>query len=292
MTWIISWIQQSQKALLWCLRWQTVRYWIRSGYASKGIVYFFVGFLALRAALGDPVVIVGTEEALLVLLRQPLGAAIVTMLSVGLLGYGFWRFVQAIADPEHDRKLNVKSVAQRIGYLMSGLAYTNLDYESADFALETEPVETDALNETVSQILQYGFGEVVIALGALTIFGIGAIYIYGAVSGEFITEFKSTCDLLDRTSYRWLRRAATYLAQVGYTARGVAILVIGVGFIRAAITSSVEPAGGLQEALQQLLKRSYGTEGLILIALGFIAYAAYMVFTAIYRRFQVDEVNL
>jgi len=289
MTRIRHWITRLQKALLWCLKWQAVRCWIRLGYASKGMVYFFVGFLALRAALGDPVTIVGTEEALLVLLRQPLGATAVTVLSAGLCGYGFWRFVQAIADPEHDRKLGFKSIGQRIGYLMSGLAYSNLAYESADFVLDSEPVETDALDETVSQILQYGFGELLLALGALPIFGIGAIYIYGALSGEFISEFRHTCDLLDRTSYRWLRKAATYLAQIGYTARGVAILVIGTGFVRAALTSSVKPVGGLQEALQQLLERSYGTEGLALIALGFIAYAVYMVFAAFYRRFKCGE---
>ncbi len=291
MTWIISWLKQGQAALLWCFKWRFVRYWVRSGYASKGVVYFFVGFLALRAALGNPVTIVGTEEALLVLLRQPLGAAIVTALSIGLCGYGFWRFVQAIADPEHDRELGLKSIGQRVGYLMSSFAYTNLAYESVDFALDTAPIETDAISETVSRLLTYQFGEALIGLGALVIFGIGAIYIYGAVSGEFISEFKSTCDLLDRTSYRWLRKAATYLAQIGYTARGVAILVIGGGFIRAALTSSVEPVGGLQEALQQLLKRSYGTEGLMLIALGFIAYALYMVFNAFYRRFQIDTIE-
>ncbi|MGF1514525.1 MAG: DUF1206 domain-containing protein [Elainellaceae cyanobacterium] len=287
MKWI-SWLKQGQEALLWCFKWQAVQYWVRFGYASKGVVYFFVGFLALRSALGNPVPIVGTEEALLVLLRQPLGSAIVTVLATGLCGYGFWRFVQAIADPEHDREINLKSVGQRLGYLASGLAYTNLAYESMDFAFDTDPVRSDSLNETVSQILRFERGELLIGLVALTIFGLGAIYVYGAVSGEFISEFKRTCDLLDRTSYRWLRRAATYLAQVGYTARGVAILVIAVGFVRAALTSSVEPAGGMQEALQELLKQSYGTEGLILIALGFIAYALYMVFAAFYRRFQVD----
>ncbi|MGF1535294.1 MAG: DUF1206 domain-containing protein [Elainellaceae cyanobacterium] len=280
-------LEQSQKALLWSFSWQPVRYWVRLGYASKGIVYFFVGFLALRSALGNPVPIVGTEEALLVLLRQPLGTAIVTVLATGLCGYGFWRFVQAIVDPEHDRETSLKSVGQRIGYLSSGIAYVNLAYESVDFAWDREKVNTDATNEALSRILRFEFGEVLIALIAITIFAVGAIYIYGAVSGEFISEFRSTCNLLDRTSYRWLKKAATYLAQVGYTARGVAILVIGVGFVRAALTSSVEPAGGMQEALQALLKQSYGTEGLILIALGFIAYGLYMVFNAFYRRFQV-----
>ncbi|MEO0409720.1 MAG: DUF1206 domain-containing protein [Cyanobacteria bacterium P01_A01_bin.135] len=282
------WLKRGQKALLWCFQWPLIRYWVRAGYASKGIVYFVVGFFVLRSALGNPVPIIGTEEALLVLLRQPLGTTIVTLLAAGLCGYGFWRFVQAVVDPEHDREMSLKSIGQRVGYLASGVAYTNLAYESVDFSWDSEKIDADATNEALARILSFEFGELLIAAVAITIFVIGAIYIYGAVSGEFISEFRRSCNLLDCTSYRWLKKAATYLAQVGYTARGVAILVIGVGFVRAALTSSVEPAGGMQEALQALLKQSYGTEGLVLIALGFIAYALYMVFSAFYRRFQVE----
>lgn len=282
------WPQQIQQVLLKCFKWKIVRYWIRVGYASKGIVYFAVGFLSLRAALGDPVAIVGTEGALLTLLRQPLGGGIVTTLAVGLCGYSFWRFIQAISDPEHERELSFKSVGQRIGYLMSGMVYVQVAYESVDFALDPEPVQTDAVNRALLRILEFRYGEELIALVALAILGIGAIYVYGAISGQFISEFKRTCGVFSQSQYRWLRKVATYLAQIGYTARGAALLIIGVGYVRAALTSSVAPAGGMEESLQQLLQRSYGTEGLLTIALGFIAYSLYMVFIAFYRRFQVE----
>ena len=282
------WLRRCQKALLWCFRWTWVRYWVRAGYASKGIVYFIVGFFVLRSALGNPVPIVGTEEALLVLLRQPLGTTVVTALAFGLCGYGFWRFIQGIVDPEHDRELGIRSIGQRVGYLASGGVYTNLAYEAVDFSWDSEKVDADATNAVLARILSFQFGEVLVALVAIAIFAVGAIYIYGALSGEFISEFKRSCELLDRQSYRWLKKTATYLAQVGYTARGIAIVIIGIGFVRAALTSRVEYAGGMQEALQALLEQSYGTEGLVLIALGFLAYGLYMVFAAFYRRFQVN----
>ncbi|MEB3355794.1 MAG: DUF1206 domain-containing protein [Synechococcales bacterium] len=285
---MLGWLKQIPRLLLKCFKWKAVQYWIRFGYASKGIVYFSIGFLSLRAALGQPVAIVGTEGALLTLLRQPLGEIIVTILAVGLCGYSFWRFIQAISDPEHERGLSLQSVGQRVGYLISGMVYVQVAYESVDFALDPSPIQTDVVNRAMLRVLGFKYGEALIVLVALVTFGIGAIYVYGAISGKFISQFKRTCRVFSQSQYRWLRKMATYLAQIGYTARGVAILVIGVGYVRAALTSSVAPAGGMEEALKQLLQRSYGTEGLLMIALGFIAYSLYMIFNAFYRRFQVD----
>ncbi|MGB3492557.1 MAG: DUF1206 domain-containing protein [Elainellaceae cyanobacterium] len=285
---MLRWLKQIPRVLLKCFRWKIVRYWIRFGYASKGIVYFSIGFLSLRAALGDPVAIVGTEGALLMLLRQPLGEIIVTTLAVGLCGYSFWRFIQAISDPEHKRELSLKSIAQRVGYLISAIVYVQVAHESVDFAWDSSPIQTDAVNSAVFRVLGFKYGEELIALVALVIFGIGAIYVYGAISGKFISEFRRTCRVFSQSQYHWLKKMATYLAQIGYTARGVAILVIGVGYVRASLTSSVASVGGTEEALQQLLLQSYGTESLLMIALGFIAYSLYTIFNAFYRRFQVE----
>ena len=71
----------------------------RFGYMAKGVVYLTVGLTAGWAAWsgGRPE---GSEAALSTILEQPFGQALLMVVGVGLLGYSFWRFVQAIRDTE------------------------------------------------------------------------------------------------------------------------------------------------------------------------------------------------
>ena len=65
----------------------------RLGLAAKGIVYLLVGMIAARAALlhrGGPK---NQAGALVEILHQPLGTALLTAIGVGLAAYVAWRTV-------------------------------------------------------------------------------------------------------------------------------------------------------------------------------------------------------
>src|SRR5215212_7470071 len=59
------------------------------------------------------------------ILAEPLGKVMLALTGIGLIGYILLRFAQALLDPEH-KGTNAKGIAQRVGYLLSGLFYVGL----------------------------------------------------------------------------------------------------------------------------------------------------------------------
>jgi hypothetical protein len=99
----------------------------RLGYASKGLVYFIVGFLAAQAAFSMGGRTTDTSGALSAIVNQPFGKFLLFLVTIGIIGYALWRIVQTIIDPEHQgQKMDAKRIAQRIGYALSALAYAGL----------------------------------------------------------------------------------------------------------------------------------------------------------------------
>lgn len=279
MTDVRYYIKVLQQLLKRLLSWRPVRWWFRAGYFAKGLLYGLIGLFAARSALGGPVQILGTEGVFERLVRQPFGALPILALSSGLVGYAVWRMIQAIADPEHDRPRNWRSILQRLGYAASGLSYGSLAYGSVEFLLESRPEPDDTVEDFTSQIMAFPLGEVLVGVGGLIVIAVGLTYLYGGISGAYISEFKASCD-------ERLRQVAVWLGQTGYMARGIAFTVIGGGLIKAGLFSSSAPAGGLENALEMLQSETYEASGLSLIAIGFLAYGLYMFFAALYRRFK------
>src|SRR5262245_45704552 len=99
---------------------RTYEWLARIGYAAEGCVYIIMGGLAVLAALGAGGRTTGAKGALLVLLSQPLGFALLGLVAFGLLGLSGWRIAQSILDA--DRLGNEgKALVRRIGYAVSGV---------------------------------------------------------------------------------------------------------------------------------------------------------------------------
>src|SRR3954465_14462164 len=94
----------------------------RFGYASKGVVYLIAGLFTARAAFGLGGQATDKNGALLTILAGPFGKLALALIGIGLIGYILLRFVQALLDPEH-KGTDAKGVAQRVGYVLSGLFY-------------------------------------------------------------------------------------------------------------------------------------------------------------------------
>ncbi|MGD1856860.1 MAG: DUF1206 domain-containing protein [Leptolyngbyaceae cyanobacterium] len=258
-----------------------IKVWMRLGYAAKGFIYLIIGLFALGRALERRMPLLGTEGILQVVTRQPLGLFFLYLLASGLAGYAFWRFVQALSDPEHSGKQSLLRTVQRLGYAISGFSYAGVVYASIELIANVSSEQDDTLEDFAAQLVETGWGVLLLVLAGLTVVGVGFVYIYGGLSGAYISQFKRECD-------RNLSRVATWLGQIGYTARGVAFVVIGIGQLQAAFLSRSDPAGGLQNALEKLEAQPYGKVSLGLIAAGFIAYALYAIFVSFYRRFRLQ----
>jgi len=75
------------------------------------------------------------------------------------------------------------------------------------------------------------------------------------------------------------------MGKLGFTTRGVSFILVGSYLMKAAYLLDKETAGGFGEVLDRLDSQPFGKVWLTAIAFGFLAYAAYMVMAAFYRRF-------
>ena len=81
-----------------------------------------------------------------------------------------------------------------------------------------------------------------------------------------------------------VRTAFTTIGVTGLLARAVAFGLIGIFVLKAARDYTPRDAVGIDGALARLLQHSYGTAALIVVACGLIAFGAYSVADARYRR--------
>lgn len=117
-------------------------------------------------------------------------------------------------------------------------------------------------------------GQILVGVVGLVIVGIGAYHCWkGATSG-----FRDELDFRDLAGRSGT--AVEWIAQFGYIAKGVALLLIGALVVIAAAQLDPNAAGGLDVALKALASQPFGPYLLTLVALGFIAFGGYLVVRA------------
>lgn len=257
-----------------------LRQYILIGYGAKGTLYLFIGISAVQAAMTSHRQASGTYLTLSFLTSQPLGKFFVCLLAIALTGYVLRRLLQTILISEESNSWSLKSILQRLGYIMSGLSYAGVTYSAFGIVFELGEYD-DTIKDLVSQLFDQAIGEWLIFLGGIMVTTVGLAYIRGAYTGSYISDFES--DDIHHELEKW----ATRTGKLGVTARGLAFVATGILLVETAISGSSELAGGLQNALRVLAANSLGWLWLILIGCGFICYGLYMYVVTLYRRHAV-----
>lgn len=257
----------------------------RLGYTAKGIVYAIVGVLAVQAAFGTGGRTTDTKGALHTIAAQPFGKFLLVLLTIGLIGYVLWRFVQAIQDPEHKGD-DAKGWARRLGYGISGLIYAGLALSAIQLITGTGGGgSSNSTEDWTARLLSQPFGQWLVGtVGAFTI-GLGFYQFYKAYKAKFRKQLK--LQQMSPTEETW----ATRIGRLGLAARGVVFIIIGFFLIQAGIHSNPNEAIGLDGALQALARQPYGPWLLGIVALGLVAYAIHMWVQARYRRIPTGNVG-
>jgi hypothetical protein len=160
----------------------------RLGYAANGVVYVVIGVLAVQAAFGSGGKTTGSSGAIQTIAGQPFGKFLLALLSIGLIGYIIWCFVQAIMEPEN-RGTNVKGILSRLGYTASGLIYVGLAVTAVRLAMGSgSGGGGGGTQQKTASLLQQPFGPWLVGIiGALII--VVAIYqLYKSYSMKFREE--------------------------------------------------------------------------------------------------------
>lgn len=269
----------------WAAPWAAVnqsKSWLergaRFGHLIKGVLYGLIGALALQAALGAGGQVGGGKDAARFVGDQPFGQVLLVLIGIGLAAYGVWRIIAAIKDVDA-KGGDGKGLAKRVGAAASGVANTALAV--AVFQMALGESGGGGARSWVAKLLAQPFGGVLIGAVGIAIIVAGLAQFYKAYSKRFLEPLRVSA--MSAKERRWVTR----MGQVGYSARGVVFPLIGFALVKAALEHDPGESMGLGEALVEIASSSFGQAMLTLVALGFLAFGAFMVASAKYRRIAV-----
>lgn len=256
---------------------------VRAGYLTKGILYALIGILAVQTAWSIGGRTTGTQGALQTIARQPFGQILLILVTVGLIGYALWRFIEAIQDPEH-KGTDAQGILSRIGYAISGIIYGGLAYSAARIVIGATGGGGggNSTADWTALLLRQPFGQWLVGgVGALVI-GLGLYKFYKA----YKVKFRKRLNLseLSPKAQKW----AVRISRFGIAARGFVFLIIGYFLIQASVQADASEARGIDGTLQTVARQPYGKFLLSLLALGLIAYGIYMAVQSRYRRIDIQ----
>jgi hypothetical protein len=252
----------------------------RLGYGARGLVYLIVGWVALSAArdLRGPT---DTTGALREILDQPFGKAALAVVAVGLVGHALWRLAQAALDLDGHGS-GAKGIAVRGGLLVSAAIHVGLAAFAAALALDLTGWGAgsggDGTRDWTAWAMRQPFGRWLVGAAGLAVLAAAGALLWKAWTAGFVRHI--ACD---PQALRWIRP----IGRVGLAAKAVVFLITGGFALAAAWRVDPSEAGGLAQALLWLERRPFGSWLLATLAVGLLAFGAYGLIQAAYRR--IDE---
>jgi hypothetical protein len=239
----------------------------RLGYGAKGISFGVIGIMMARVALGQERERADFAGAMEVLSEQPLMAALLIILSIGMIGYATWRVIQGVADLEREGS-DLVGLAKRAVYVIIGLTYFFFSAYALGilFGWSTEEGQVQDWTATV---LEWPLGRWLIGLAGVAVFVGGLTELWSAVSRRFQIE-------LGRDDFSRFERMGLMTAGcVGHGGRSLVYGAAGFFAIRAAVEFDSEEARGIADTMRELADQPYGQVLVAIGAIGFISYGVY-----------------
>lgn len=242
----------------------------RAGFAVSGILHLLIGLVAIRLAMGgegDADVSGAVEQ----LAAQPAGPLLLWSSFAACVALAIWQSSDAIFDFEHlpaKKKLGKKAKAGLQAVVYAGLAVTLFSFASG--AGKDHSSSTSDL--TASVLKAPGGYALLLAVGA----GVAIAGIIYAIRG-FRQSFANHLRL---PASQRARSAVTILGVVGYAAKGIALLLVGLLVIIATVKVHPEESTGLDGGLKALRDQPFGLYILAAVGLGLIFYGVFMMVRA------------
>lgn len=241
----------------------------RAGLVAFGAVHVVLGFLAVRLALGDRSGSTSTSGAVQELAQQPFGSVLVWLVAIGMVLYCGVQVLEAAIGRRDDD--GAKRTLKRLISLGKAVVYGVIAFSALKVALGEGgggggEQSTDSMT---GKVMELPGGQVLVGLIGAGILVTGAMLVLKGVTDRFLKD-------LEHQGQRGATGSAyTWLGRVGYTAKGVAIGMIGLLFEYAAVTHDPDKSGGLDQALTDVLDQPYGPALVVALGLGLASFGIF-----------------
>ncbi len=244
---------------------------IRVGLVSYGVVHLLIAWLALQLAFGNSSGAANSQGAMRQLAQQPFGKPLLWIIALGFVALALWQFFDALwGHKKHD---GGKRVVKRVGSGAKVVIYLVLAFSAVKTAVGTAS-SSSSKDSLTAKVMDWTLGPLLVGLAGGVIIGVGGYLVSRAVRKSF------EHDLQPQATSGTTGSTVVRLGQAGYTAKGVALGVVGALFVWAAFTYDPKKAGGLDVALHTLITQSFGPWLLALVAVGIACFGVFCFFWA------------
>ena len=237
----------------------------RLGFAARGVLYGLIAYLAIAAGRNA-----GSSDVLRSMADGGAGRLVLALIALGLLAYGAWRCLEAAQDLEGAGD-GAKGAVVRLGHGLSGVVHVALGLLAAGlvFGLVGQG-GSDGADTATGWVMDLPAGDLLVRLLA------AGFVLGGLAEGWAAYRLKFLKQLESRAAGRpWVK----WVGRLGYIARGIVFILIGVLLWRAAGAHNPGEAGGVGEALGSLSGTSRSA-----VAAGLGLFGVFSLVQAVYRR--------
>jgi hypothetical protein len=258
-----------------------VRPWVsravRLGYAAKGLIYSFIGVLALRVALGmQGGTLTDASGVLLRLLRQPFGQFMLAAIGIGITGYAAYYIFEAVADLRH-KGGGVRGWLDRSLTIIKAVVYGAIGVEALNIVFFNRR-PSGGTEDNAEYVMRLPLGEVLLIL-----IGIG-ILVYGLTQLRMAWLGQADEDI---DAARVRREAGWILpfGRIGTAARSIILILMGGTLLASGLSARPADADGYREALGTI--SSFHPLLLAAIGAGLLCFGVYQLCHARYAKIAV-----
>jgi Domain of Unknown Function (DUF1206) len=257
----------------------------RAGYAANGIVHILIGVITLVIAFGGD----GESDqagALKAIAGAPFGFVLLWVLAIALWALGLWHIFEGVLVPSaasrdsdgtiDSAKRQGSTWGRRLSEFGQAIVFIALGLIAASVALGARVDSEQSAEDASRGLLAIPGGPIVLGLIGLGI-GIGGIsFVVMGVMRSFEKKMSIPNGGIGPT--------VKTLGIVGFIAKGIALVIVGILLIVAAVKIDPAEAGGLDGAISALLALPYGPWLAGAVGIGLIAYGAFCFFRARFAR--------
>ena len=255
---------------------KVLKFFGRMGFVGHGLIFICVGTAAciLIPRIHEAP---GFKGAMLDLVGENYGKALILLISTGLTGFALWRFMQAFLDAEN-KGTAPAALFMRFIYTVLGLFYLWLAWTLITLLWSgTGKPGGIEIQHEVAWLLGRWYGIAILGITVLILIGLGIYQFSLTVTGNF----RDT--MLRRTASTPAWVIAGIFGRIGFAARGVMLETIAILLIGALIHANPHAAGGQGKAITALLKAPFGMALALTESVGLIVYGLFETSMAKYR---------
>jgi len=245
----------------------------RAGVTAYGIIHILVGWAVLMAWGGSTAERLRPFRGCGPWLHSASARSRWAWLREAWLPLRSGRSVSPSGAIETERAATRKQIASGT----KAVVYVALGVSAARFALGTGSSSSVQQQEATSGLLSLPAGRVMVVVAGMIIVGVGVAHFVKGVKKSFLEEIATS------SMSPVARQGATRLGQIGYIAKGVAVVAVASLLTYATVTFDAQKQG-LDGALQTILAQPSGKFLLTVLALGLVAFGLFAILQSRYRR--------